>query len=519
MEDIYEISILNLDRLNDVTYYSKTNLGVAELDDFSFCQDIDVSGRKLFFQKNENSKIKYSIPCGLKRSETDSSKRLPLSFLHVTYNDTIMTFTIRKFRILKRDSDRLHAIVYCNNQSTGEFYRNIYYTSKSEGNIWRYCTTIRNDRDIIYNKGRDYISTTFVHVQLQKLLFMSLLNFVPERIDTDDIQCPPSMGLPRELSSRLEDDTVISRNIFFNVITSIFPLSGQMTNAYEECLGELTRIIKDTRFRDSQLDIYNLYKELSENLRRSGVYRSIREGESRREFYQKVYDVIKNMFNKYFRIITSPILIIENNISNIYGVEVKCNIYEIKCQCYYRSDNMKIYIIRYMIYTISSDPRTIRKAIIHIIPDGAHITKFGLDSRYVSCGVFINKIFDYESHTSVTHLRGDPTKKYTFIGDFVNYDFLPVSHDDALVRGIIDRSAGIVKAIEVDAAKPKVWHRDSGIAAAKPLHSDDELKERLISDIMNKISSDGVVLTSDLIDELNSLSIDKLKEKLRRMKK
>ena len=68
------------------------------------------------------------------------------------------------------------------------------------------------------------------------------------------------------------------------------------------------------------------------------------------------------------------------------------------------------------------------KNILHIIPYDNSITIDGLDMRYVACGAFINKLYDYAPQAPITKARGhdeSKTEDYRLVGDIFNYDFLP----------------------------------------------------------------------------------------------
>ena len=87
--------------------------------------------------------------------------------------------------------------------------------------------------------------------------------------------------------------------------------------------------------------------------------------------------------------------------------------------------NKKILVILYSLsYFIKSGK--LYKHIINITPQDSKITKYGLDDKYVSCGIFINKIFDYSVQVGITRLKGvDDKMEYKFTGDIFHANFLP----------------------------------------------------------------------------------------------
>ena len=72
------------------------------------------------------------------------------------------------------------------------------------------------------------------------------------------------------------------------------------------------------------------------------------------------------------------------------------------------------------------DKKQSYKHILSIAPSQSHLNKYGIDSTYVSCGMFVNKIFDYYDQISITRTGGERRyMDYTFVGDVFHVPQLP----------------------------------------------------------------------------------------------
>jgi hypothetical protein len=409
--DKFKILTFDIAALENPEFYIK--LPTTETDLYSNCSP----KKSLLYRNIEKPNIIIAKPCGLNTTT--------INVLKAKTSKHNFLFSIRKFRQL---GDRTHVIIYCVDKKDGNITRNIYYTSRSEIGSWRYCTIREGDDN--YDKGANYVCTTYAHIQIQKFIYDMKKKF---DIDTSDpfISCPrtedPSM---LEYKNRLENPKYKSSNMIFMVFDTIFESGGNIMVEYAECLEKLDNFLRDPIvFPEMKL----LYSTLKKYLMTNDVYRNIRVGESRRSFFKRVYTSMEMMFDTYFRILPDTLIkIISDYTYALYGVNIYANIYEVECECIHTDPGHegKKYIIRYMIYNTTSDKseETVinKKAILHIIPSNSTIMKYGLDSRYVSAGAFINKIFDYIEQADVTLIVGsDPKKTYTFIGDFVDYSFLP----------------------------------------------------------------------------------------------
>jgi hypothetical protein len=423
----FEINVVRLDIINDPTRYKQ----IPNRDEYSTCmRDPPLA---LLYEKVDLPNRRFAIPCRLIEGR-------PLKVLHVTHGrDINLWFSIRKFIY---SGKRLHVVIYCTNEKNGEITRNIYYTSQSEVGAWRYCT-IRDDGG--YDKGIDYVSTTYVHIQVQKFIHEVENDY--DKTVVEDIPCPKSNDVEmKEFYKRLMDPSYQSNNFIFVVFNKIFPLSGEMLKDYASCIAKLRRKKEDRTIDATEREIYvSLYNKLE----RRRALDPPRPEHSRREFYGRVYDAMESLFSEFFKILDGTFeIIIPDYEYEVYGTKIKGNICQVKCECTHPNEWLlgRKYIIRYIIYQIDMPDRysgtvalsdiEFKKAILHIVPVNSSITEFGLDSRYVSAGAFVNKIFDYIEQSPITHvgILREPEHDYRYIGDFTNYKFLPLGLGGRTVR-------------------------------------------------------------------------------------
>jgi len=218
----------------------------------------------------------------------------------------------------------------------------------------------------------------------------------------------------------------------FGVLDFIFPHVDSVINEkkYDECTEKLTNTIislgkpenanKYSNFKIKQLKLFEIL--VKNNVIKFG------KSSSRRTFYTKWYNSLLQYFREYFEIEfkTKTELvkdrIIEFNQPIVGKIKVNMNIFRIKIK---KKSNDKYYNLFYIKYKTNQNEKYFNH-ILNISPRNSKITIYGLDDKYVSCGVLINKIFEYIEQIGVTLLESEENEmNYTFIGDIFNVDWLP----------------------------------------------------------------------------------------------
>lgn len=376
---------------------------------------------------------KYKISQPLEYTYTTStSTGTNIEFLRYKRNpldqlDSI-NFSIRKFYKLKKEPSRIYVVMYGSDRKTGQFERFECYTSISDGSFWRFC--VKADGEERFDKGYNYISSTFINIYLQKFINENMSKFKIIELDEPNIKCTSTSALNTYLKNRIVADTYVSGNEFFLIMNKVFPPVTYMQN-YRNCLSILLRELAKYIEEDQRIEIdicSNIFCELNKNSLNKHI--SLTGETSRREFYKKIKNVFSALFLKYFTLLTSTkkeLFKKEFNVGD-YRFLAKTNSIEIE----YKLIPGKIYILYYMIYSDVRKRMKI-KTFIHMVPEfnsdvPNKITIWGLDERYVAAGVLVNKVFDYQKQAPITVLTGHLEARssgYRFIGDLTNYEFLP----------------------------------------------------------------------------------------------
>ncbi len=344
-----------------------------------------------------------------------------------------LQFSIKKF--YKGLDGRTRVVIYCNDHKKNERNKFECYSSISDGSFWRYCVHDSNDYPR-YQKGYNYVSSTFINIYLQQFIFSQIKNY-NIKIFFSISPCTLDNQLNPYIKDRIMGNVYVSGNIFFQTLDIIFPPVTYL-NYYKDCVKTLVESIQSVVVQGNSVLEANqklkIYSDLFCLLNKFGINKDISMStiNSRRQFFNNFKSALGEFFLKYFTI---------NRLrkSFIFAREFKIGTWEFNSQIYsieatYNETN-KIYIIYYMVYTRKGGSGNHPfKNIIHIIPkfDANNnlngINENGLDERYVAGGPLVNKIFDYEIQAPITILQGHDetqTADYRYIGDLTNFEFLP----------------------------------------------------------------------------------------------
>lgn len=363
----------------------------------------------------------------------------PMKILSYNSSSEKFYFFIRRFYKLRRNQDRVYVIMYSNDRSTGDIKRFEYYRSTSDGYFWRLC--IKRDDDESFDKGFNYISSTFVNMNIQHFISKQISSYNIDNLD-ESIQCIKKTnleGLDYNLYKRIFNQDSVSQNVFFKSLNEIFPSVDYLLN-YKNCiytlLNKLANLINNNK-PNTGLEI-DFLSNLFSKLHQFQIHKDINltEESSRSTFFKKLKNVFTLLFLEYFKIVDSSVKFIMDQKFNIGHIEFEAKVYKVHIYSVNFGGN---YILYYIIYkneqisrSLQNHPDKIYKNILYITPHNNSINFYGLDKRYIAAGAFINKIFDYEEQSPITKTTSDlktghiTLDGYTFIGDLTDYDFLPI---------------------------------------------------------------------------------------------
>lgn len=404
--------------MSNVQYYTLTKIGFTKRTDPTY-------GNNYYY--NMMNKIKVIEPSGLK----DGKSQYYIKFI----NEGLI-FSIRRFYKL---NGRTHVIVYCNEIESGGFTRHEYYTSKSDLFFFRYCVSSGS----MYYKGLNYVTSTFINIELQKFLDLKKHNFhIHEDADARISNCVNIDSITDvTLKNRITSESATSSHNFFRIMSELFPHVDSYTDYKTTLLNVIEQLKISTNAED--VDRTNLISDLYCCLKKRSVNGQIRG--SRTEYFTTLRQAFEDMFEKYFSVVlNSETRNPEINVLHARNVVLGTKDIGIYiCSTTIRSLNpIREYKLYYIYYAL--DGKTY-KNILCIVPSDTVMTKYGLDSRYVSAGLFINKSFDYKEQALISFVRsgarGDIERgtDYIHIGEFTNYRFLPTPTIDE-IKNIVART-------------------------------------------------------------------------------
>ena len=399
----------------------------------------------------------------------------------------LLYFSIKKFFL--DDEKRIIVVifVYNPNDITNNYFVNMYYTSNSNSFLWRYL--LLNGRSSPYEKGYNYLSSSFVNMDIQKYIYSEFINFELDldtnifneyykynynRIDNDESIIKINNKLIYEkLKDRINTKKYVYPNKLFNIINTLFPLIVYIENInlciyyIEEIIGrkfyfpmvnqygnprkeptyykgsqeiknykENLLIFSNEITQDDKNIIKNVYCLIMKYLPYT-YFKSEIGDERYRNILRKIKNILNDIFLLYFEIkIETKKDLFGHNIDFNKESEkpddkqkIICNSLNKSVEIIYKNYPYDTYILYYSVYKCDFID-TEMKTILHIAPkNDNYLNIFGLDNYYCIGGALINKIFEYPQQVKKVreHENHDESKSndYRFIGDFTNYDFLP----------------------------------------------------------------------------------------------
>jgi hypothetical protein len=317
--------------------------------------------------------------------------------------------------------ERNYVQVLSKNIYTGELNNFYVYQSNSEIGAWRYCRTVSGDTFFIF-KGEDYISITFIHIELQKYLYAIYESL---SIDEDFKECANINDKDsKTLNSRIQKDSV------FDLLTNC---SDSFHCFYNNDLllknvGSFVKKQKWTPRSIQKLSQISLSKRYLENIKLLI--------ESINLYLQQFLSFDLSSFR--------PLYSYSFNISKQAFFE--CTIFK---GTFTNKSNKKRYnmFINHYHYrnTFNSAFDGTYSFITFIVSTDAKITKDGLYDKVIRSGIYVYKPVEYASgmdiygdekqrkkNKSINHQRDigwDNYYYYYFIGDIMN-QFWPLKNLD-----------------------------------------------------------------------------------------
>ncbi|ARF09678.1 hypothetical protein Indivirus_2_57 [Indivirus ILV1] len=360
--------------------------------------------------------------------------------------------------------DRIHVRIRTTILTTGESHILTLYTSKSEGGFWRLCVYFMNS----YEKGSDYITSTFICIDLQIFINNHLEDLRNITLETNETIKKHDINIDDLVLEywcpALESDNLTANEIFQYIKLK----ERQDKNPDFEFLETLcsstcfqpkkiswTKLSDDAGFgvisTNEERYIPNFYDICNndERIVKSDKYMEFKHYFKNCDINDEnivsiFYNAIGEFLKAHFELSDNEKLIflgkMEFVLKHETGEEVKINhqIFQIKI---IHKETKQKYNINISKYLLDNQKHNIFNgtywAILNIVPSDTLINKYGLYDKIVSVGPITQKIFEYHSQFSsrfLEKLKGFPERtvgKYYFVGDIIqNFWPLTIIRDD-----------------------------------------------------------------------------------------
>jgi len=386
-----------------------------------------------------------------------------------------------EFSLIAKDLSSERHVVLISSTKDNNINYFLVYKSNSEVGIWRFYS-ITSSHSFQIHKGDDYITETFIHVDLQKFINQNFHlipifennekknNFSAISLYLYSIQNDSKSTIfILENSKIVESDKIkyfinkfntTFKDIAYRVILNFVPISYKnfKDNLISDCLRD--------RFKKyDYLKIINVIKCGIENVNRYPIIEQIYAiaDIDKNIIMKKTIETIvpeiiikptvkpTNSIMKYYQIINLYLKNIgltfdKKTIKFLYTIKLKfpnddleevestftLNVYSIEIKI--NEDIFLLYFIKYRFTRKDKDATAtgIYNAILNMVPITNKITVCGLNSEILSMGFYICKFVEYTSQSAVDWTNFEDYKKrylnriYVFVGDYVN-NMYPIS--------------------------------------------------------------------------------------------
>jgi hypothetical protein len=385
---------------------------------------------------------------------------------HISDRHPIIEIGSNKFQLISKNVTKEYLFILIRN--IGHDFTFLVYRSNSHGGIFRLCTRTTEGEMHLYKGLDDYVTQTFIHIELQKFIIENYEKLItnPE-LSIEKCPCVQSKINPKDPDPKslyyheLVDGTNQYRkyknNISILKILNDFKCGEGFANI-ETLLTKLEEGkggILELDYQKFMMDIYKIFNPKygtngpEKCLRKSSCplttkLKETRDIEIRKKIVRKYLEYISDYLNETFDILpgTNKKLYSDNfTIPKIKDVLISMHYCSVDIQT--KSGKTKYEYIReiskftiiYAIYEIKSSTHKISNGIYsmtfniipmtNIVDDKIvenSINRLGLYRFYTSIGIYLCKLFDYVQQVGAIAEYDKIVGDYVFLGDL--YDGL-----------------------------------------------------------------------------------------------
>ena len=345
------------------------------------------SGQPLYsFTRDTGTKIKITKP---KVSYDNNSFPYINYYKNLDDEDPTYVYSIRSIKKNSHGRKLYKLVVY--DKSTTRIIPIWYYTSRSEGGFLRLCVK-RSDGN--YDKGYDYVSTTFVNIYLQECIFSIEKYYVVINEEFLPSECPNDAIDYYELPEGRFTSQPDYNDMLFRFLSEYFPHAGDMflsKEDYDKKIKDITDISRSSsRYNTIARNLLKyIYSRGAEKIPDSTV-------SGKTKTYENLYDSILELFlNRFDFYMDSDNCTLFNKKIEIVDEPSSRTVTANVCSLKIRSKETKHKLeIIYLRFKFSEREDSI-KQILNIRYVDSSLLLSGIDKYYTSSGILVNKVFEY----------------------------------------------------------------------------------------------------------------------------
>jgi len=326
---------------------------------------------------------------------------------------------------------RDHVRIRSHNLKTKKTINFVCYRSNSEVGLWRACVYWAGVKT--YYKGSDYITSTFINIELQNFININYEKL--PKLDKDfTIYCSTFSKddtLQEYVKTTKELEVIIStpREVE-DQIFKVFKICGAgMCFKTSFVIDNFIKNLKDNEVYEKEFKtILQKDKPINDQNEVDLIY-----GKPDKYLHVNIKHVYKSMtelMSKYFILLDTKSVYIGSNKVVYNDTTIDLKFYQRTIKNTINSNEYNLFYAKYTFMKTGSPHNGTYYTIINVLPKDAKLIEFGIYDKIVSAGTYIYKILEYKEQCKIDD-RGrsvdvDRKSCYVFIGDFMS-DLWPLN--------------------------------------------------------------------------------------------
>lgn len=298
------------------------------------------------------------------------------------------------------------------------------YTSLSEGGIFRHCIEAEDKHYFI--KGHDYVTETFIHMELQKGIIMNL-DWIPYMFLN---KCTSDLELFRLYKTRLVDIEALQpirlcpSGYALKPECLLYLAGNKNPKIYQKLYHCLSTYGCPQEPNEKYLEELHSFIEKGElyieGVKKDEVYDRVLKDVSLYIFdlFDMVLEGLNKYLEKYIKLSDEPpVKIFSWKNEPLFDIILHSNYYSINITI--EDKPYILYFNHYFLENNRKTPKYVKSNLIitNIVPLETTINKYGVYNKIVSVGFLIYKPFEYPKQSNVGNVFSET--EYKYIGDYM----------------------------------------------------------------------------------------------------